>query len=233
MKKLLLLLFAIVFSSSLFAQEYYWTTYSFDVEAEDEEIVTKLFNDYFSAANSKAEGVSTFLFENHFIDSANHASHTVAFTGTLDAMGKQYSRGENISWELFTTKLSRYITHHSAASGRSLISYGIPGSHSIQNLYILKVKNAAKFASAWEEYNSKFSPKDRRVTLGRFSLGRSSDGETHYVLSGVDSFEDAFNPGKYRESNSSAKNAWSKFVEEFEENAQMIRTQTRVMIGKW
>jgi len=232
MKKLLLL-FAIVFSSSLFAQEYYWTSYSFNVAPEDEEIVAKLTNDYFSLPNSKVDGVTVFLFENHFKDNSFNASHTIVFTGTLDAMGNQYSQGDNLNWDLFMSKLSKYTKAFSSAAGRSLISIGVPGTHPIQNLYILKVKNAAKFASAWEDYNSKFSPKDRRVTLGRFSLGRSSDGETHYVLSGVDSFEDAFNPGKYRESNSSAKNAWSKFVEEFEENAQMIRTQTRVMIGKW
>jgi|TARA_B110000977_G_C11071045_1_gene489554 hypothetical protein len=232
MKKLILSILLLT-SLNLAAQEYYWTTYSFDVEAEDEEIVTKLTNDYFSSPNSKVEGVTVFLFENHFNDSSNNSSHTLAFTGTLDAMGKQYSQGDNLSWDLYISKMSRHLKSHSSAAGRSLISIGVPGTHPIQNLYILKVKNESKFASAWKNYNSKFSPKDRRVTLGKFSLGRSSDGETHYVLSGVNSFEDAFNPGKYRDSNSSAKNAWSKFVEEFDENAQMIRTQTRVMIGKW
>tara|TARA_B110000503_G_C6962807_1_gene335824 strand:- start:87 stop:785 length:699 start_codon:yes stop_codon:yes gene_type:complete len=232
MKKLILSILLLT-SLNLAAQEYYWTTYSFDVEAEDEEIVTKLFNDYFSAANSKAEGVSTFLFENHFVDSANHASHTVAFTGTLDAMGKQYSRGENISWELFTTKLSRYVTHHSAASGRSLISFGIPGSHPIQNLVIFKVKDAAKFANGFKEYNSQFNPKDRRVTLGGFNLGRSSNGETHYVLIGVDTFKDAMNLSKYRDSIPAAKAAWEKYMKDINGNAEILRTQTRVMIGNW
>ena len=232
MKNIILSLLLLI-SLNLSAQEYYWTTYSFDIEAEDEEIVTKLFNDYFSATNSKAERVSTFLFENHFVDSANHASHTVAFTGTLDAMGDQYSQGENVSWELFTTKLNRYITHHSAASGRSLISVGTPGSHSIQNLVIFKVKDAAKFANGFKEYNSQFNPKDRRVTLGGFNLGRSSDGETHYVLIGVDSFKDAMNLGKYRDSNPAAKAAWEKYMKDIDGNAEILRTQTRVMIGKW
>ena len=54
MKKLLMLL-ALVFTTSMFAQEYYWTTYSFNVDPEDEEIVTKLVNDYFSSPNSKAD----------------------------------------------------------------------------------------------------------------------------------------------------------------------------------
>ena len=46
MKKLILSILLLT-SLNLAAQEYYWTTYSFDVEAEDEEIVTKLFNDVF------------------------------------------------------------------------------------------------------------------------------------------------------------------------------------------
>ena len=107
MKKLLLL-FAIVFSSSLFAQEYYWTSYSFNVAPEDEEIVAKLTNDYFSLPNSKVDGVTVFLFENHFKDNSNNASHTIVFTGTLDAMGNQYSQGDNLNWDLFMSKLSKY-----------------------------------------------------------------------------------------------------------------------------
>ena len=71
MKKLILSILLLT-SLNLAAQEYYWTTYSFDVEAEDEEIVTKLTNDYFSSPNSKVEGVTVFLFENHFNDSSNN-----------------------------------------------------------------------------------------------------------------------------------------------------------------
>ena len=47
MKKTILI-FTLVILSSLnsIAQEYYWTSYSFNVEAEDVEIVSKLTNDY-------------------------------------------------------------------------------------------------------------------------------------------------------------------------------------------
>ena len=72
MKKITLLL--ILFTTFVSAQEYYWTTYSFSVDAEDEEIVAKLTNDYFSSPNSKSDGVSVFLFENHFNDSENNSS---------------------------------------------------------------------------------------------------------------------------------------------------------------
>ncbi len=70
MKKIILSLLLIT-SLNLFAQETYWTDYAFNVAVEDEEIVTKLTNDYFSSPNSKAEGVTVFLLENHFATTPN------------------------------------------------------------------------------------------------------------------------------------------------------------------
>ena len=109
MKKFILI-FTLVILSSLnsIAQEYYWTSYSFNVEAEDVEIVSKLINDYFSSPNSKADGVSVYLFENHFHDSSLSSSHELVFAGTYDAMGNQYSQGENTSWDLYLAKLGQY-----------------------------------------------------------------------------------------------------------------------------
>jgi hypothetical protein len=233
MKKIILSLLLLT-SLNLLAQETYWTDYAFNVEVEDEEIVTKLTNDYFSSPNSKAEGVTVLLFENHFKPSSNNASHTIVFTGTLDAMGKQYAQGNNLSWDLFLTKLHRYTTSHSSAAGRSLISMGVPGSYPVQNAYILKIKNGRKFAAAWENYQTKANPEDRQVSFGQFNLGKSTNGETHYVLSEVKSFKDAFRMGEFRNPIMSAKNtAWNKFIEEFDGNAEMVRTLTRTVIGKW
>ena len=83
MKKFILIFTLFILTTvSLKAQEYYWTSYSFNVDAEDTQIVAKLTNDYFSAENSKAEGVSVYLFENHFHDSDLSSSHEIVFTGT-------------------------------------------------------------------------------------------------------------------------------------------------------
>ncbi|MFT7073996.1 MAG: hypothetical protein ACJAX3_002996, partial [Patiriisocius sp.] len=46
MKKIILSLLLLT-TLNLFAQENYWTSYSFNVDVEDEEIVAKLTNDYF------------------------------------------------------------------------------------------------------------------------------------------------------------------------------------------
>lgn len=215
------------------AQEYYWTSYNFNVDSEDVEIVTKLTNDYFSSENSKADGVSVYLFQNHFHDSSLSSSHEIVFAGTYEAMGNQYSQGENTSWDLYLAKLGQYTKRFSAAAGRSLHSFGVPGSHPVQNLFWLKVKDAAQFASGFKKYNEKYNPADRRVTLGQFRLGRSPLGESHYVLIGVDDFKTAMNPGLYRQSNPAAKEAWGKYMDDIDGNVELIRTSTRVMLGKW
>tara|TARA_B100000780_G_C20954197_1_gene380716 strand:+ start:63 stop:761 length:699 start_codon:yes stop_codon:yes gene_type:complete len=218
---------------NLSAQEYYWTSYSFNVEPEDEEIVAKLTNDYFSAKNSKADGISVYLFENHFHDSSLSSSHEIVFAGTYEAMGDQYSQGENPSWDLYLAKLGQYTKRYSAAAGNSIYSFGVPGSHPVQNLLWLNVSDASKFAAGFKNYHSKNNPEDRRVTLGKFRLGRSPLGESHYVLIGVNDFKTAMNAGLYRESNPAAKQAWAKYMKEIDGAVDLVRTSTRVMVGKW
>jgi hypothetical protein len=40
--------------------------------------------------------------------------------------------------------------------------------------------------------------------------------------------------GKFRDPIVSAKNtAWNKFIEEFDGNAEIVRTVTRTVVGKW
>ena len=228
------LLFLLLFSfQTVLSQEYYWTSYSFNVSSEDVDIVAKLTEDYFSGKDSKSEGVSVYLFDNHFSDSSNNASHSLVFAGSLEAMGKQYSSGQNVNFQLYLTKMGQHVESYSSAAGRSLISFGTPGTHPVQNVIWLKVKNATQFANGFKSYNSKYNPKNRRVTLGAFNLGRSPHGETHYVLLGVDSFMEAFNAGKYRQDNKAASAAWDKYMSSIKGNVELVRTHTRVMLGKW
>ena len=223
----------VCFGLTLMAQEYYWTSYNFNVDSEDIEITTKLTDDYFSQPGSKADGVTVYLFENHFKDSENNWSHQLLFTGTLDAMGEQYSRVPNDSWNLYLAKMGQYLKQHSAGAGNSLISYGDIGVHPVQNVLWLDVNDAGKFAEAWKKYHGKFNPKDRRVTLGRYGLGRSSMGETHYVLTGVNDFKTAFSVNKYREGNKEAEKAWDEFIATVSDEVTILRSNTRIMLGKW
>lgn len=233
MKTKILSTLLLCFGLNLSAQEYYWTSYNFNVDSEDVEITAKLTADYFSQPGSKADGVTVYLLETHFNDKDTNYSHSLVFTGSLDAMGEQYSRGQNDSWNLYLTKIGQYAKSHSAAAGNSLISYGDIGVHPVQNVYWLDVNDAGKFAEAWKKYHGKFNPKDRRVTLGQFGLGRSSMGETHYVLTGVNDFKTAFSVNKYREGNKEAEKAWEEFVNSISGEVTILRSNTQIMLGKW
>ncbi len=231
MKNLLLGVFALC-TTFLSAQEYHWTAYNFTVATEDVEIVGKLVGDYFGVEGNKAAGVSVFLFENHFSDNGMNFSHSLIFTGSIDAIGAQYEMGTSAEWQLFLTKMSRYTNDYSSGAGSSVVSFGEPGSHPIQNLYSMRIVDQAKFAKAFTKYNSKYNPSDRRVTLGRVGLGSSPEGETHYILVGVDDFKTAMSTGSYRENNKAAKAAWNEYWENTGE-VKLIRSSTRVMMGKW
>ena len=231
MKDLLLGVFTL-FTTFLSAQEYHWTAYNFTVASEDVEIVGKLVGDYFGVEGNKAADVSVFLFENHFSDNEMNFSHSLIFAGTIDAIGAQYGQDPSAKWQLFLTKMNRYINDYSSAAGRSLVSFGETGSHPIQNLYSMRIEDQTKFAEAFTKYHSKYNPSDRRVTLGRVGLGRSPAGETHYVLVGVDDFKTAMSSGSYRENNKAAKSAWKEYRENNGE-VKLIRSSTRVMLGKW
>ena len=83
---------------TLSAQEYYFTTYNFTVAPENVGTVYNLFNDYYS--KNKPEGVTVSLYENHFHDNSANFTHSVVFSGSLDAMGAAYAGGPNASWDL-------------------------------------------------------------------------------------------------------------------------------------
>lgn len=233
MKTTILSTLMLCFGFSVMAQEYYWTSYNFNVDPEDVEITAKLTADYFSQPGSKADGITVFLFETHFNDNDTNYSHSLVFAGSLDAMGEQYNRGQNDSWNLYLTKIGQYAKSHSAAAGNSLITFGEIGTHPIQNILWLDVNDAEKFAEAWKKYHTQFNPKDRRYTLGQFRLGRSSMGETHYVLQGFNDFKTAFNPNKYREGNKAAQKAWSEFLDAISGEVTILRSNTRIMLGRW
>lgn len=231
MKNLFFVLFALC-TTFLFAQEYHWTAYNFSLDVEDIEIVEKLTGDYFGVEGNKAEGVTVYLFENHFNDNSINFTHSFVFVGSLDAIGAQYGQKPSDKWKLFISKINQYTKSHSSAAGKSLASFGEVGAHPIQNLYWLKVDDQKKFLDAFKKYHSKHSQSDRRVTLGSFGLGRSPHGETNYVLVGVNDFKTAMSSRSYLKNDKTAQAAWKEYRENTGE-ISLVRSTTRVMLGKW
>ena len=71
------------------------------------------------------------------------------------------------------------------------------------------------------------------MTLGQFRLGRSPMGETHYALMGFNDFKSAFNAGAYRKGDKTAEKAWDEFIAKVSDIVTILRTNTRIIVGKW
>lgn len=231
------MLVAFVFTAQItFAQDGYFTIYNFSVENKDVETVAKIANDYFTMPRIKAEGVTVYLYENHFNDKDFNFTHSIVFLGTLDAMGNQYSPTGGVDQEkfqAFLTKINQFTTAHSSASGRRLLTFGSTNqTYPVQNQNILKVKDAAKFAAAWKKYQEVLKAENVVTILGEIKNGRSPLGETHYVLRSYPNFKDALK-GVEMPTDKTVLAARSLFYNEIEGNVEVVRTTTRVLLGKW
>ena len=227
----LLLLTAI----SINAQQSYFTFYSFSVEPQNEATVYQLVNDYYSA--NKAEGISVFLYENHFNDSGNNFTHAIVFSGSFDDVGNMYSGGNNDTWNLFLTRLNQHIKEgFSSAMGTSIASYGdFSTSYPAQRYILLHVEDGSAFNTAYKAFNSKHNPEGRITMMGNITAGRSPDGENRWVILGFKDFKAAIGGTNklLSEQALAAKNkAWDEF-KATDGEVRVVRTGLRVLLGQW
>lgn len=234
MKKLVLCALLLV-AFSLNAQESYWTYYNFSVEQKNEAAVLKLVEDYFK--ENKQDGVTVRFFENHFNDSDNNYTHSIGFSGSLDAMGNQYSGVQSDKWDLFLTRVNQLIESSFSSSMGSIIStYGaLDKVYPIQNYIYIHVNDTEAFLTARKKYFSSFNSDVRLTVLGNVSSGRSPHGETHMVIMGYKDFKSAMSgiDGLLSADQVEArKKAWKEFGENHG-GVQVIRSGTRILLGKW
>lgn len=239
MKNYLLITTLFLISLNLFAQEHYWTAYNFSVEGKDTETVAKIANDFFSNPGSKADGVTVYLFENHFSDDDNNFTHSVVFRGTLDAMGNQYSATGGVAQEkfqAFQTKIGQFAKAHSSSFGKELVTLSNSSSNEtypVQNSRFLKVTDPAKFAASWKKMEETIGNYSESV-LGEITSGVSPSGATHYVLRSYPNFKAALK-GTERPTDKVKLDAYNAFLNETYAAGivESVRTSTRILLGKW
>ena len=217
------------------AQEGYFTIYNFTVAPKNVSTVYQIVNDYYS--ENKSEGVSVSLYENHFNDSRNNFTHSLVFSGSLDAMGNAYGGGENVSWSLFLTRLNQFIEDgFSSAMGTRIASYGdMSESHPVQRYYILDAEEGDVFEEGFRKFHSKHDPDGIVTMMGNIVLGNSPEGENRWVIVGFMDFKSAMGGAgtlmteKAREERSKA---WGEYMAA-NGGVRMIRSGLRVLLGSW
>jgi hypothetical protein len=234
MKKLSICL-AFLLGLHLSAQESYFTTYNFVVEPSEEDAVLKLIDGYFST--HKTEGVTVTFWENHFNDSGNNFTHAIVFSGSLDAMGKQYSTDGGAEWKLFIAQINLHIkSSFSSAMGSRLASWGdMTGQYPVQNYYIIQVDNSDAFRAAYSKYHSSAIRKGWINMYGTFTTGLGPDGGSHWAITGYKDFKSAMggSDAVLTQTERNARDrAWNTFRETSGE-AKLVRSGTRILLGQW
>ncbi len=216
-------------------QEAYFTVYNFSVADESVSTVYKLADDYYS--KNKPEGVTVSLYENHFNDSGNNFTHSIVFSGSLDAVSGMYGGGQSEAWQLFITRINQHLeSTFSSAMGTRIAGYD-DGSepHPIQRYYLLDVKDGDAFEAGYRKYHSAHKPDGVVVAMGNIIAGRSPDGANRWVIIGYKDFKSAMGGSdilRNEAEKAASEKAWDEYMASHG-GVDVVRSGLRIQLGSW
>lgn len=210
----------------------YWSNYNYSIEPQHVETVKRILNDYWSNPSNKIAGITVSFYENHFYDQNQQGTHTISFAGTLDALGAGYAKDGGDAWKLFLKNLDQYAKVVSAASGKVLVTIG-DKVNPIQNVVIMKVTDQEKFKELFTKFYSKYTPKDRKLTMGSITNGRSTSGENNYIVFSVKDVKTALDMNAEFENNKEYADARLEYTKATNDIRTVVRNHTRMLIAKW
>ncbi len=234
MKKRIFYLLAFM-TLTLNAQEGYWTNYYIVVEPQNEEMVYKLMNDYFTANQPK--DVTVTLYENHFNDHENNFTHAIGFSGSLEAMGNMYSNDGGAAWKLLLVQLNQHIKEgYSARMGTRQSHAGdLNQDYPVQKYFIVHAADGGTWDKAFTTYTKANIPAGMLNMTGNFTAGVSSDRENRWVVNGFKDFKTAMGGAGMLRTDAEKKaneKAWKTFLDTNGES-HLVRSGLRVRIGQW
>lgn len=217
------------------AQTLYFTAYNFTVESKDVGSVYNMIDTYYKA--NKPDGVSVWLYENHFNESGDNHSHTLVFTGTQEALGGMYDAGQSTAFQLLSSQINAQMSENNGSlAGSILDAYGDDnGSYPFRQLYILDVEDANAMAASFAQFNAANNPANRVVTMGSIDMGLSPHGETHWVLVGFKNMKSALGGtrGLVPESQRPAfDRAWQAHMSAMGD-FRIVRNSLMILLGTW
>ena len=234
MKKLFFSLF--VFSAcALSAQGAYWTNYHVVVAPDEVETVHKLINDYYTT--NQPEGVTVALWENHFNDHSNNSTHSLNFSGSLDAMGAMYALDGGAAWRLFLVQLNQHVEEgYSSRMGTVTAITGDPDQeYPVQKYFIVHAEDGTAWDKAHKKLRMANTTAGMGSMVGNFTSGVSPEGENRWVINGFKDFKGAFGGGNALRTpaeKTARDKAWKEFLDT-NGGGHLVRSGTRVRIGEW
>lgn len=229
-------IFSLLIAFAVSAQDNYYSMYSFVAEPQNEAAIIKLVDDYYS--NNKPEGVFVRLFENHFQDGSQKATHHIVFLGTQEAIANMYSSGDE-KFALFITQVNQQTRNGAgSALGRHIslhIDEGEGQRYPYQRIYLLDVDDTQAFDKEHEKFQSKHRPNGQIVVLASPMLGEGHGDYNRVIIAGFKDMNAAIG-GANGLLTGSALEARQKAQTEQRANdgdVELVGSGMRILLGAW
>ena len=171
------LLSVLTFALSLNAQNI--RVYNLNVAPNNAGSVADLFDEYHSKGKRKSGNVIL-----QRVQFQNNVTHRVLLTGDPNNWGSAIER-PNSEWRAYLrgTRAFRRPTEGSYTATSAYWKAGERKKYNYGQQWLLKVKDPAKYASAWIKFAKAIEPMigDRMIGLGSISMG-DLGGATHYTV---------------------------------------------------
>ena len=153
--------------------------YNLNVDPQDTGSVAELFKEYHSKGKRKSGNVILQRVQFH-----NNVTHRVLLTGDPNNWGSAIERPES-DWRAYLrgTRHFRKPTMGSYTASSAYWKAGDREKYNFGQQWLIKVKDPAKYASAWIKFAKDIEPMvgDRMMGLGSISMG-DLEGATHYTV---------------------------------------------------
>ena len=192
MKKLCILLLALLFTIAGYAQTIYWTVYHFEVKPGFENEIAGSFDRFFESETGKDMPYAAFG-ANMFSSSKDRWTHEVVFASpNKEDFGKMYSGmlQQSADFSVMIQSMDRGTDGVASYLGKSIISEPNP-EEKYSTIYELSVSDPAAYVAAFSEMRTALKAKipNLGLHLHQFISGNEKDA-THVVVASAATFDE-------------------------------------------
>jgi len=229
MKKLFLFLGFLSFINLSFSQNITFEQVGIKVEPGKASYVLNLLDDFYGSIE-KPDNVSISLNRIYFRPEGTEATHYLLFAGSVEGLAALRKIRGGDKYSIFNSNILKFAEVVSVTGGSTLLR--INPEKSSENTYQVwkwRVEDAPSFAAAFSDLIKAF-PQEGYLSLGQFTHGTSTDGESHYVYTTHKDYASALSWGPKTEAQ---QQAFVKFQKVTSKYSNFLGSMTLYRMKSW
>jgi len=229
MKKLTLLLLFLISTNFSLAQNIAFEQVGIKVQPGKASFVLDLLNNFYGNIE-KPDDVSISLNRIYFKPEGTEATHYLLFAGSVEGLAALRKIRGGDKYSIFNSNILEFAEVVSVTGGSTLLRINTDKSkEQTYQVWKWRVEDAPSFAAAFSDLIKGF-PQEGYLSLGQFTHGISSDGESHYVYTTHKDFASALSWGPKTESQ---QQAFVKFQKSTSKYSDFLGTMTLYRMKSW